>query len=123
MSKTILIVEDELDILKIIAFRLKKSGYKIITATGGKEALAILKETKPDLILLDLVMPVIDGYDVCRHVRENSALKDISILLLTASATTNMDEKVRVTKANGYILKPFEPKELLDKVNKLLHGK
>lgn len=123
MPKTILVVEDEIDILKIIAFRLKKSGYKIISATGGKEALAILKETRPDLIVLDLVMPVIDGYEICKRVRENSALKNIPILILTASATTNMDEKVKAARANGYVLKPFEPKELLDKVKKLLQEK
>lgn len=120
MSKNILVIEDELDILKIIIFRLKKAGYKIMTAPGGQEALEILRETKPDLIVVDLVMPVVDGYEVCKRVRENKILKDIPILLLTASATTNMDEKVKFTKANDYLVKPFEPQDLLSKIKKLL---
>jgi len=125
MPKTILVVEDEADILKIIIFRLKKAGYQIMTAINGREALDLLKkkDSKPDLIILDLVMPVIDGYEVCKHLKADAALETIPVLLLTASATTNLIEKVKITKANDYLLKPFEPAVLLSKTKALLGEK
>lgn len=122
MAKTILVVEDEIDILKIIIFRLKKIGYNIITAEDGKEALDILKRSKPDLLILDLVMPLVDGYQVCKAAREDERLQGMPILLLTASATSNMIEKTKEVKANGYLIKPFETEELFDKVKELVGG-
>lgn len=119
MAKTILVAEDEADILKIIIFRLKKAGYNVVTAANGKEALEILSRSKPDLLILDLVMPVVDGYEVCKAVKEGQKLRDIPILLITASVTSNMIDKIRDVKADDYLAKPFETEELLKKVEKL----
>jgi len=123
MPKTILVAEDEVDILKIITFRLKRNAYNVITALNGKEALEMLKKAKPDLIILDLVMPIIDGYEVCKILKADVNYKDIPVLLLTASATSNMLEKIKLTQASDYLIKPFEPEDLLKKAKKLLGEK
>ncbi len=123
MPKTILVAEDEVDILEVITFRLKRNAYNVITAINGKEALEILKKAKPDLIILDLVMPIIDGYEVCKILKADVNYKDIPVLLLTASATSNMLEKIKLTQASDYLIKPFEPEDLLKKAKKLLGEK
>lgn len=117
MSKKILFVDDEPDVLKTVAFRLTRSGYEIITAVSGEKAIEILKTEKPDLILLDLRLPGIDGIGVCRVIRSNADLKDIPIILFTASASRIADD-CKLCGANDYVLKPFDSDDLIGKIKK-----
>jgi len=116
MSKRILIVDDEPDVLKLAAFRLKKWGYEIITAIDGQMGLDMIRSEKPDLVLLDLRLPNMDGTDVCRQVKNDEALKHIPIILFTATADIAVAETAKEVKADDYIVKPFEPEQLLEKI-------
>ncbi len=118
-KKRILIVEDEPDLIKLTVFRLKKAGYEIIIATDGGQGLEMAGTEAPDLILLDLGLPVIDGYEVCRRLKDNESFKDIPVVILTAS-TSRITDKVREIGADDYVLKPFEPQDLLLKIKKFL---
>ena len=120
MPKKILVVDDEPDILRIVTFRLEKTGYEVITAINGQEALDLIEKDKPDLILLDLRLPIIDGYEVCRHLKGDKELKKIPVILLTASAVRDVEKKAKELNAEAYITKPFEPTELLKKIKKFL---
>lgn len=120
MPRRILVVDDEPDILRIVTFRLKKLGYEIITAVNGQEALDLIKEKRPDLILLDLRLPVIDGYEVCKRLKTDEEFKQIPIILLTASSAGKISERTSEFKADDYIIKPFESEELLEKVKKFI---
>ena len=119
MAKKILVVDDEEDLLKLTAFRLKKSGYEVLTAVNGQEALDLIQNDRPDLILLDLRIPLISGYDVCKRVRADDKLKDTPIILFTASAE-GITDKVNEVGANDYLTKPFYQEGLLGKVKKLI---
>lgn len=119
MAKTILVVDDELDILALAIARLEASGYGVLQATNSEEALDILGRTKPDLILLDLLLPRMQGDELCKKLKSDPKLKDIPILLFTAS-TIRVPSKYKEMGANDYILKPFEPDELLYKIKRLL---
>lgn len=119
MAKKILLVDDELDILELTKIRLKKTGCKIVTATSGEEALNWLKKNTPDLILLDLVLPEIQGEEVCLRIRSDNRLKHIPIIVFTAKGE-KMAKEAEQFCADDYILKPFEPEELLSKIKKLI---
>jgi len=120
MPKTILIVDDEPDILKIVSFRLEANGYKILLAKNGQEALDLVQNKRPDIVLLDLRLPDIDGCEVCRKIKADKTLKDIPVIFLTASQFRNIKEMMKESKADDYLSKPFEPKELLEKVKKFV---
>ena len=119
MSKKILLVDDELDMLKITKLRLEKSGYKIVIATNGEEALGWLQTSIPDLILLDLILPKIQGEEVCLQIKSNNRLKHIPIIVFTAKGEQIAKEAQRFC-ADDHILKPFKPEELLFKIKKLI---
>ena len=118
-KKRILLVEDEPDLIKLTIFRLKKAGYEVIISTDGRQGLETADKKKPDLILLDLGLPVIDGYEVCRRLKSDEKLKDIPVLIMTAS-TERIKDKVKEIGADGYVLKPFEPKDLFLAIKKFL---
>lgn len=122
-QKIILAVDDSLTVRKIVAMTLEKNGYKVITAADGYEALSKLKETLPDLILLDITMPGMDGYQVCKQIRGNKATKHIPIVML--SGKDGFFDKVqgRLAGAAQYMTKPFEPDALLQNVKKHLKEK
>ena len=120
MAKKILVVDDEPDILKVVTFRLKKAGYDIKTAEDGQKALEEIKKEKPDLIFLDLRLPIIDGYEVCRRLKSDEALKKIPVIFLTASTAPTVASKAEEFKADDFLIKPFEPEELLKKVKKFI---
>lgn len=120
MAKKILIVDDEPDILEITAFRLKGLGYEILKASDGKAAMDMIKSCLPDLLLLDLRLPSLSGYEICATMKEDPALKHIPIILFTASAVANQAEKLKETGADDYLVKPFDAEELLKKVRKFL---
>ncbi len=118
-KKRILLVEDEPDLIKLTVFRLKKAGYEVITATDGGQGLETADRQRPDLILLDLGLPVIDGYEVCRRLKSDEKLKDIPVLIMTASIE-RIKDKVKEIGADGFVLKPFEPQDLLSAIKKFL---
>jgi len=119
MAKRILVVDNEPDLLKIVVFRLKKSGYEILTARDGQEALDLLEKNRPDLILLDLILPRVSGYDVCRRIKADDMLRHIPIIGFTAS-TYKIQEKFKDMGVEGYLIKPFELEELLEKIRKFI---
>ena len=119
MPKKILVVDDEPDILHEVSFILQKKGFEVITATNGREGLDSARDNRPDLIILDLCLPVIDGIEVGSTLKGDDTTRDILIILLTASVD-KIDDKVRGAKADDYLLKPFDYRELLDKVECLL---
>lgn len=114
---TIMVVDDNVFNVQLLEIMLKKSNYTVISATCGKEALEKLKSEKPDIVLLDIMMPDISGYDVAKEIRENSDFSEIPILFL--SALNNVDDIIKGFKsgADDYISKPFNKEELLTRIN------
>jgi len=120
-KKKILVVDDEPDVLRVTSIRLKKLGYNVLTAAGGKEGLDTMRRENPDLVLLDLVMPFMNGAEVCEQVKNDKALKHIPIILFTASGNGAMTaEQIKNIGADDYIIKPFEPEELMGKLEGIL---
>ena len=120
MTKRIVLAEDELQIARLIEFKLKKEGYQVTCKENGEEALKAIREEKPDLILLDVMMPAMDGYEVLRQVKEDEGLKDIPVIMLTARAQEKDVVKGIDLGAEDYITKPFHPAELLARVKRIL---
>ncbi|MFQ5867778.1 MAG: PleD family two-component system response regulator [bacterium] len=116
--KCVLLVDDEPDISKTVVFRLKKAGYQIITAENGKTGLELARKERPDLILLDLRVPVMDGCEVCQRLKSDDNFKEIPVIFLTASMVDKITDKIKEFGAEDYIIKPFESEELLNKVKK-----
>jgi DNA-binding response OmpR family regulator len=120
MPKQILIVDDEPSIIVALQFLMEQNGYRTLVAFSGEEAMEAVARHHPDLILLDIMLPVVDGFEVCQRVRENPAWKDIRIVMVTA-----LGSDVNVTKgldlgADAYITKPFSNAELVAKVKELI---
>ncbi len=120
MSKKIVLAEDEPQIARLIEFKLKKEGYSVTLRENGKEALKAIKEDKPDLILLDIMMPVMGGYEVLRRLKEDENLKSVPVIMLTARAQEKDVVKGIDLGAEDYITKPFHPAELLARVKRIL---
>ena len=117
MDRKILIVDDEKNIVDIIAFNLKKEGYTVITAADGEEGVQKAMEENPDLILLDIMMPKLDGYEVCKKIREK---KNTPIIMLTARAE-ELDKVLGLELgADDYVTKPFGVRELMARVKAIL---
>ncbi|MDP3919914.1 MAG: response regulator [Candidatus Omnitrophota bacterium] len=114
----ILFVDDERTIVILVKNRLKKNGYEVITAGDGEEALEKCRSNKPDLAILDINMPKINGFQLCRLLREDEKLKDIPIIVLSAFVRDKVGENSAV--ADVYIRKPFEPEDLLGAIKRLL---
>jgi two-component system phosphate regulon response regulator PhoB len=116
----ILIVEDERDIAELLSYNLSKSGFQIITAEDGEQALRLLEKELPDLVILDLLLPKIDGKEVCRRIRQNERTRNVPVLMLTALG----EEVDRVVGfelgADDYVVKPFSPRELVLRINAIL---
>jgi two-component system, OmpR family, alkaline phosphatase synthesis response regulator PhoP len=119
-AKRILIADDEPDILEILSFNLKGEGYEVITAKNGDEAIDKAKSSKPDLIILDMMMPGKNGMEVCNILRTQSAFAGTLIVFLTAINDENTEIKSLENGADDYLTKPISPKVLLSKVSSLL---
>lgn len=118
--KKILMVDDEEDILKVLRFRLEANDYEVLTASDGQEGLNKARSEKPDLVILDLMLPKLDGYKVCRMLKFDEACKSIPIIIFTAKAQRKDEELGMEMGADAYISKPFEPEILLAKIKELL---
>lgn len=121
MNKRILVVDDEMYIVNILDFTLGSEGFKVVSAANGEEALRKALEITPDLIVLDVMMPKIDGYEVCRALKAKEETKHIPVILLTAKDRDADREKGREVGAELYMTKPFSPTRLLEEVRALLH--
>ena len=119
-KKRILVVDDELDMLMVIKLRLEASGYEVVTATDGLEGLNTARRVKPDLIVLDVMLPKMNGYKVSRFLKYDEEYKHIPIVMLTALAGEEDRSTGIETGANAYITKPFETQELVDTVRRFL---
>lgn len=122
MSKKVLVVDDEPSVVKVVVFRLKKAGYEVISANDGESALKILKENKPDLILLDIALPDIDGYEVCARIKADETTKSIPIIFFSASTSMimNKDDILKKYGVQGYLNKPFETEELIKSISDII---
>lgn len=117
-KQTILVVEDEDDIQELITYNLEKEGYRVRTVSTGEQALAEVQSREPDLILLDLMLPGMDGMEVCQRLKENSS--KTPIIMLTARGSESDKVEGLETGADDYITKPFSLKELLARINAIL---
>jgi two-component system alkaline phosphatase synthesis response regulator PhoP len=116
----ILVVDDEIYIVHILDFSLGMEGYEVITALDGEEALEKATESKPDLIVLDIMMPKMDGYETCKALKADDRTKDIPIILLSAKGR-NVDMQTGYdVGADEYITKPFSPRKLVERINSIL---
>ena len=120
MSKRILFVDDESELVELVKMRLVAYGYEVILAYDGQQALEKARKEKPDLIILDLMLPKMDGYKVCRLLKFDEKYKKVPIILFTARAQES-DKKIGLeVGADAYLTKPFEPQVLLAKIKELL---
>jgi DNA-binding response OmpR family regulator len=120
MKPKILLVDDEPDALEVLGFKLKEAGYAPLFAKDGERALAAARDERPDLIVLDLMLPEVDGLEVCKILRRDNATSNIPILMLTARAA-EMDRVLGLELgADDYVTKPFSPRELVLRIKKLL---
>ena len=120
MNINILIADDEPNQLELMSFNLSNAGYSIIKAANGKEAIELIENHSPDLIILDWMMPKMSGIDVCRTLRSRSETKQIPIIILSARSEDSDKSLGLDTGADDYISKPFSPKELISRVKALL---
>lgn len=120
MSNNVLIVDDEPNILLSLEFLMKQAGFQVSTATDGETALGKIAEQCPDLVLLDVMMPRKDGYEVCQAIRENPDCRDVKIIMLTAKGREVEREKGLAIGADDYITKPFATHEVVEKARELL---
>jgi DNA-binding response OmpR family regulator len=120
LSKKILIADDEPNIVTALEFLLQRNGYEVHIARNGEEALRLVEDCNPDLVLLDVMMPVKSGYDVCTRIRERAEWRHIKIIMLSAKGRDAEINKGLSIGADHYITKPFSTQELVAKINELL---
>lgn len=120
-KKKVVCIEDEPEMIDLIKLILERKGFEVLGAVGGQEGLEVIRREMPDLILLDLMMPEIDGWEVFRQMRADEQLKDIPVIVVTAKAQS-IDKVLglHIAKVDDYVTKPFGPQELLRSVNKVL---
>ena len=123
MAKKILIIDDEKDLLEMLTFRLKAQGFEVFSALDGPSGIEKAKSDKPDLILLDIMMPGLDGYAVAKILKADKTTSGIPIIVFTAAVTPDLSQKVCEIHAIDCITKPFEPQVLLAKIAELLEKK
>jgi DNA-binding response OmpR family regulator len=123
MAKKILVTDDELPLRQLVKLNLTASGYKVRTATTGQEGLKLAEQEKPHLILLDIRMPDMSGWEVLIALKTNRKLEKVPVVIMTASPPTQEDEEIRALRADGLLNKPFSVEELLKQVKTALGEK
>jgi len=121
-KKKILVVDDDSNISELISVNLRAAGYDVLNAENGREALVAVILHKPDLVVLDIMMPQVDGWEVCKYIRDNSELEHIKIIMLTAKGTEK-DKMIGrdIFRADDYMTKPFDIDELKMVIRKHLY--
>ncbi len=120
MSKRILLVEDQEDARRIMRDLLSANGYSLIEAHTGEQGLTLAERERPDLILMDIQLPGLDGYEVTRRIKANAALRHIPIIAVTSYALSGDDQKAAAAGCDAYVAKPFSPRLLMAKIRELL---
>jgi two-component system cell cycle response regulator DivK len=120
MTKRILMVEDTEDNRQIIRDLMESVGYDLIEAEDGAAGVAMAIEHRPDLILMDIQLPVMDGYEACRRIKADPELRHIPIIAVTSYALSGDETKTKAAGCDGYLAKPFSPRQLLAKMNEFL---
>ncbi|NOZ62348.1 MAG: response regulator [Calditrichaeota bacterium] len=118
-TKKILIIEDSLTMQRILSFVLEREGYDVEIAGNGVEGLEKARAIKPDLIFTDLMMPVMDGFEVCRQIRADDSLKDTIVIILTGRGQDSDVEKGLQMGADDYLMKPFDPPKVVERVRQI----
>jgi two-component system, cell cycle response regulator DivK len=118
--KRVLVVEDTEDNRQIIRDLLTSAGYEMIEATNGEQGVAMAAEHRPDLILMDIQLPVLDGYEATRRIKANPALRRIPVIAVTSYALSGDEERTRAAGCDAYVAKPFSPRLLLAKVREFI---
>ena len=119
-SEKVIVIEDEADILEVIQYNLEREGYRVLTARDGKEGLQLIKKEMPDIVLLDLMLPSLDGIEVCRKLKEDPITHSIPIIMVTAKGEESDIVLGLGIGADDYVTKPFSPKELMGRVKAVL---
>ena len=120
MSKRILVIEDQEDNRKILRDLLTSANFEVIEAENGEDGVAAAVAQRPDLILMDIQLPLLDGYEATRRIKADPALRAIPIIVITSYALSGDDEKARAAGCDAYFSKPFSPRQLLAKVREYL---
>ncbi len=121
-QKKILIADDNENIRDALTYLLEDEGYELLLAKDGADTLRKVRERKPDILFLDIMMPEINGYDVCRTIKNDPDLKSIYVIMLTAKGQVAEQERGKEVGADEYIVKPFSPMEILSRVKNLLQN-
>lgn len=121
VRKRIVCIEDEPEMIDLVRLILGRKGFELIGAVGGREGLETVRQVKPDLVLLDLMMPDMDGWEVYQHMKADEELRNIPVIIVTAKAQS-IDKVLglHIAKVDDYITKPFGPQELIESVNRVL---
>ena len=120
-KSSILYIEDDPEMIDLVSLILTRQGFQVIGAHGGREGLELVKQSQPDLILLDLMMPDIDGWDVYQQLKSAETTRDIPVIIITAkSQKIDRVLGVQIAKVDDYISKPFRPGELIESIKKIL---
>jgi two-component system cell cycle response regulator DivK len=120
MSKRILVVEDREDNMQILRDMLTSADYETVEALNGEEALAAVAKQRPDLILMDIQLPIMDGYEATRRIKADPALRAIPIIAVTSFALSGDEDKARAAGCDDFVAKPFSPRQLLAKIRQYL---
>ena len=121
INRKIVYIEDELDMIDLVRLILGQKGYEVVGAIGGREGLTIVRQELPVLVLLDLMMPDMDGWEVYQQMRAEEATREIPVIIITAKAQS-IDKVLglNIAKVDDYISKPFSPQELIDSVERVI---
>lgn len=122
MGKTVLLIEDEPNIIEAISFILSRDGWKVNTHSNGQTAMEALRSKRPDLLILDVMLPGMSGYDILRGVREDDEMAELPVLMLTARGQSKDREMAEKIGANRFMTKPFSNSEVLEAVRALVGG-
>ncbi len=120
MGYRVLVVDDSEVLRKIVSFNLTREGYQVDEAKDGREALEKLRQIKPDLVILDIMMPYVDGFEVLRSMRKDPELSHIPVIMLTAKGGEDDPKTALELGANGFLTKPFSPLKLLEEVRRVI---
>jgi DNA-binding response OmpR family regulator len=116
----VMVVDDEPDLVRLVEFILQKEGFDVVACSDGRTALSLVEDEKPDLIILDIMMPLLDGMEVLRQIRSRRGTARVPVIMLTAKTASVTVDEARQLWVSDYVMKPFDPEKLVLKVKKAL---